>query len=49
MIEDNMDYALELAENWIKTYLLKKPWNSHRTEEHQNLVRINHWNEFKIR
>ena len=49
MIEDNMDYALELAENWIKTYLLKKPWNLDRTEEHKNLVKINHWNEFEIR
>jgi len=49
MIEDNMDYALDLAENWIKTYLLEKPWNNHRTEEHKNLIRIQNWNEFKIK
>jgi len=49
MIEDNMDYALDLAENWIKTFILEKPWNSHREEKHENLIKINHWNDFKIR
>jgi hypothetical protein len=27
MIEDNLDYARDLAANGIFTYLLKKPWN----------------------
>lgn len=48
MIEDNMDYAIELAKNDVKTYLLKKPWNSHRKEKHENLIKINHWDKFKL-
>lgn len=46
MIEDNYDYALELAEKWIKTYVLEKPWNSHRTENHENIIKIKSWEEF---
>ncbi len=49
MIEDNMDYAIDLAENGIKTFLLEKPWNSHREEDHENLIKIKHWDDFKIR
>ena len=41
-----MDYALELAENGIKTYILEKPWNRDREEEHENLIRIKEWEEF---
>jgi uncharacterized HAD superfamily protein len=48
MIEDDMEYALKLAENWIKTYLLEKPWNSNRNEENSNIIRIKHWEDFKI-
>ncbi len=48
MIEDNMDYALELAQNWIKVYLLEKPWNKYRQEKHKNLIRIKSWKEFRI-
>ena len=44
MVEDNMDYAFELAENGIKTFLLEKPWNKKRKEEHQKLIRIKNWN-----
>lgn len=29
MIEDNLDFALELAQFGIKVYLLDKPWNRH--------------------
>lgn len=46
MIEDNMDYALELAKNWIKTYILEKPWNIDRKETHDNLIKIKKWKEF---
>ena len=27
MVEDNLDYAIDLANAGIKTYLLDKPWN----------------------
>ena len=46
MIEDNMDYALDLAQNWIQTYLLEKPWNKDRKENHENLKKIKSWWEF---
>lgn len=48
MIEDNFDYALELAENWIYTFLLKKPWNKHIEIEHPNIKKIKHWWEINI-
>ena len=48
MIEDNIDYALELAEKWIITYLLEKPWNKYRAEKHPNLIKIKSWKEFKL-
>ncbi len=48
MIEDDMDYALELAKEWIKVYLLKKPWNVQRPEKHRNIVKVDWWNEIKI-
>lgn len=48
MIEDDMDYSLELAQNWIKVYLLLKPWNIERKETHRNIVRVNWWDEISI-
>lgn len=48
MVEDNMDYAFELAQNGIKTFLLEKPWNKGRKEEHKNLIRVKNWNEISF-
>lgn len=31
MIEDNLDFAIELAKYWITVFLLDKPWNSNYT------------------
>ena len=45
MIEDNMDYTLELSQNGIKTFLIEKPWNKERKEEHKNLIRVKNWDE----
>ena len=45
-IEDNYDYANDIAKAWIKTYLLEKPWNSWQNEYHKNIVRIKSWDEF---
>ena len=47
MIEDNPDYALELAENWIKTYLLEKPWNKH-VKKHKNIILVKSWDEINL-
>lgn len=48
MIEDNHDYAMELARAEIKTFLLSKPWNFHKNENHENLVKVEHWWEIEI-
>lgn len=45
IIEDNMDYAVELADNNIKVIILEKPWNKHRTEKHKNIIRVKNWHE----
>ncbi len=48
MVEDNFDYALDLAQNGIKTYLLEKPWNRHRMDEHKNIIKVKSWQEIRI-
>ena len=47
MVEDNYDYAIELAENWIKTYLIEKPWNNWQDNYHENIIRVKSWEEIK--
>ncbi len=48
MIEDNFDYALELAQNWIKTYLLEKPWNKNILDTHKNIIKVKCWDLINI-
>ncbi|MDD4151537.1 MAG: HAD hydrolase-like protein [Candidatus Gracilibacteria bacterium] len=48
MIEDNMDYALELAYNGIKTFLLEKAWNYKRPENHRNIIKVEGWENIII-
>lgn len=43
IIEDNIDYSLELANNWITVILLEKPWNKHRSEVHSNIIKVQNW------
>lgn len=43
MIEDNFEYALELAENNIITYLLEKPWNKNIEKTHRNIIKVKSW------
>lgn len=45
IIEDNVDYAMELANNDIKVIILEKPWNKNNTEKHDNIVRVKNWGE----
>lgn len=47
MVEDNPDYALELAENWIITYLLEKPWNR-KCIKHENIICVKNWSEIDL-
>lgn len=48
MIDDVFEYALDLAENWIVTYLIEKPWNKHIKETHPNIKRVKSWEEIII-
>lgn len=47
MIEDNLDFSLELAHNGIASLLLEKPWNKQRTEEHPLITRVRDWKEIE--
>jgi hypothetical protein len=41
MIEDNLNYAIELANAGIKMYLLDKPWNKKFNPEiHNGITKI---------
>lgn len=48
MIEDDLDYSLELAKNWIKVFLLSKPWNIYRKEIHKNIIKVDNWDEINL-
>lgn len=46
MIEDNLDYAMELANAWVKMYLLDKPWNKRFDPEiHHGITKFYDWSE----
>jgi uncharacterized HAD superfamily protein len=40
IIEDNQDYAYDLAKNGIKVFLLDKPWNKDYVK-HENIIKVN--------
>ena len=44
MIEDSKEHSEICAEKGIKTFLLNKPWNK-ECKEHENIIRVNGWNE----
>lgn len=49
MIEDNLNYALELANAWVKMYLLDRPWNQRFDPEiHHGITKFYDWNELKL-
>ncbi len=48
MVDDNMDFAVDLVENGIRTYLIERPWNRRRPEAHPLLLRIAGWHELSI-
>jgi len=47
MIEDNFEYAKDVANCWIKTFLIEKPWNKDLWES-KNIVRVKSWDEIEI-
>ena len=47
MIEDNPDYANDVAVCWVKTFLIKKPWNMWR-KLHSNIIVVDSFYEINI-
>ncbi|USN59100.1 MAG: hypothetical protein H6767_03295 [Candidatus Peribacteria bacterium] len=48
MIEDDMDYALEIAREKVLVLLLRKPWNEQRKETHRNIKRVDSWEDIDL-
>jgi len=49
MVEDNLDFAMELASFWVKVYLLDKPWNRHYNPLiHLWVQKVNNWSEIAL-
>ena len=47
MIEDNLEYAQDVVNCDIKTYLITKPWNKD-FQETKNIIRVKSWDEIDI-
>ena len=48
MIEDNFQYAEDLAKAWITTYLLAKPWNTEYKNTNPLIIKINTRDEIHL-
>lgn len=49
MIEDNLDYAIDMANIGVKIYLIDKPWNKqYNPKIHKWIIKVNGWNEIKF-
>lgn len=49
IIEDNLDNAVECAKNWIKAYLIDKPWNQWFDPKiHKGVTKVNSWKEIVL-
>lgn len=48
MIEDNAHTCLDLANKWIKSYLIERPWNKHIKTSNPLIKRISWWHEIEI-
>jgi len=49
MIEDNLDYAIEMANAGIKMYLLDKPWNQRFDPEvNKGITKVSSWSELEL-
>lgn len=45
VVDDNLDFALEMAGKGIEVYVLERPWNRHRKESHPHITRIKEWGD----
>lgn len=49
IIEDNLENAIDCAKEWIKVYLLDKPWNQNYNKKiHKWIIKVHDWSEIKI-
>lgn len=49
MIEDNLEYAMELANAGIKVYLLDRPWNQdYDPQIHKNIIKVKGWKDIDL-
>lgn len=49
MVEDDMYFAQELADNGVKVYLLAKPWNvTQKNGMHPNIIKVSWWDEILV-
>jgi len=49
MIEDNLEYAIELTNAWVKMYLLDKPWNKRFDPEvNKWITKFYDWSELNV-
>lgn len=49
MIEDNLDYAIDMANAGVKVYLMDRPWNKqYNPEIHKWIIKVNGWSEISI-
>ena len=49
IIEDNLENAIDCANEWIKVYLLDNPWNQdYDRKKHKWIIKVKNWNEINI-
>jgi len=49
IIEDNLENAIECANEWIKVYLIDKPWNqNYDKKKHKWITKVSSWSEIEI-
>lgn len=49
LVDDDLRFSKDVAKNWIKVYLMDKPWNQDYKENIDKwIVKIKDWNEINI-
>ncbi len=49
IIEDSLENAIDCAKEWIKVYLIDKPWNQHYNKrKHKWIIKVKCWTEIDI-
>ncbi|MCK9467248.1 MAG: hypothetical protein M0P94_02875 [Candidatus Absconditabacterales bacterium] len=49
IIEDNLENAIECANEGIKVYLIDKPWNqNYDKKKHKGITKVSSWSEIEI-